>query len=182
MHRYRSAVSRRLVPVLGALAANASAESDPDDPVRSYLNAQLIDVLYEPRMAVDRLLDNLPAAIFAMLPVYAVLLKVFYFGRHRYYVENLVFAAHLHTYLFLVFTVLLLLPDHTGRAVIDTVSSWLALLLTLGMGVYHYLALKRYFGDGHPVTALKFTAIIIIYLALLMPTALLLLLFTLATL
>ena len=40
------------------------------------------------------------------------------------------------------------------------------------IGVYHYLALRRYFGEGRIRTALKFSVLMLFYSALLLPTAL----------
>ena len=59
-----------------------------------------------------------PYAMFALLPAFAALLKAVYLGRKRRYPdrprlygEHLVFAAHNHAFLFMVGTLMLLLPE-----------------------------------------------------------------------
>ncbi|MBW4696898.1 MAG: DUF3667 domain-containing protein [Aphanocapsa lilacina HA4352-LM1] len=53
----------------------------------------------------DRLIrdieDNLPIAVFTLLPVFALLLKVFYWRSGRYYAEHLIFSLHFHAFIFL---------------------------------------------------------------------------------
>lgn len=142
-----------------------------------YLLGQMIDVLYEPGTAIDQLMGNLPIAMFIMLPVYALLLKLFYYRKHRFYVENLVFATHLHTFAFLIFTVGMLLPDQTGYEWLDGVVDTLSGLFMIALAVYHFLALKRYFEDGNLVTLVKFCFLMLVYLSILMPTAFIAVLF-----
>jgi hypothetical protein len=150
--------------------------------VQIYLLRQLVDVLYEPGTALNQLMDNLPLAIFVMLPVYALLLKLFYFRQGRFYVENLVFATHLHTFLFLIFTILLLLPENTGVETIDTIVEAVSICLTLLLAIYHYTALKRYFQNGYVATAFKFLGLMFFYVLLLSPAALsIVVIFTLVT-
>jgi hypothetical protein len=141
------------------------------DAVDVYILNQLIDALYEPSTVVAQLMDNLPIAMFVMLPIYALLLKIFYFGKHRYYVENLVFAAHLHTFAFLVFTVELLLPGSIAIGWLDSLVEAVASILMLALAFYHFVALKHYFQDGTGITLLKFVGLMTVYLAMLLPGA-----------
>jgi hypothetical protein len=136
-----------------------------------YVLGHLVDAIYEPASLLDQLVNNLPIAIFVMLPVYALLLKIFYYGRRRYYVENLVFATHLHTFAFIVFTLLVLLPDQTGAGILGAVITGLSNLLWLCLALYQYLALKRYFGGSYFATLLKFGGLMFVYAVLLVPAA-----------
>ncbi len=153
------------------LAKGVGDRSEELEAVEVYVFGRLVDAIYEPASLLDQLVDNLPVAIFIMLPVYALLLKIFYVGRHRYYVENLVFATHLHTFVFILFTLLLLLPDQPSVGFLGTATTWLATLLWLWLALYHYLALKRYFGDSHFATLLKFSGLMFVYAVLLLPAA-----------
>jgi len=170
----------KLILLLLADAISKSPESM--DSVNIFLTGQIVDALYRPGTALNQLLDNLPIAIFVMLPVYALLLKLFYFRKRRYYVETLVFAIHLHTFAFLVFTVLLLLPEHSDHPAVTAIVSVISTGLTLSLAIYHYLALKRYFQEGGWTTLVKFSGLMIFYLLLLSPAALtMVVVFTLAT-
>lgn len=55
----------------------------------------------------------------------------------------------------------------------DSVADWIELLLFLWVLVYHYLALRRYYGNGRFRTALKCTALTVCYGILLIPGMLL---------
>ena len=51
---------------------------------------------------VSKLIDNIPAALFVLLPLMAFVLKVMYPLSKRYYVEHLLFVVHYHAYFFLM--------------------------------------------------------------------------------
>lgn len=162
--RPESSVARlATVELAGALAEN------PPGPVGRYMVRYLVDTLHDPGGMFDELLDQLPVAMFVMLPVYAGLLALFYAGRRRYYVEHLVFGLHVHTLTYLVFTVILLVPtpEEAGLAASiggATVNALLGLLVA-----YQYLALKRYYGGTHWGTLWRFVGLFIAYAMLLGP-------------
>lgn len=136
--------------------------------------AQMVDVLYRPSLAVDRLVDNLPISMFFMLPAYALLLQLFYWGKRRYYVEHLMFGVHIHIVAFMAFTALLLLDNALGEAVDG--------LLTAALFAYYYLALRRYYGDGRLRTAIKWLGLMATYTVMLAPGLLLAMFITLYSL
>ena len=137
--------------------------------------AQMVDVLYRPSLAFDRLVDNLPISMFFMLPAYALLLQLFYWRKRRYYVEHLMFGVHVHIVAFMAFTALLLLPDNGfGEAVGG--------LLTAALFAYYYLALRRYYGDGRLRTAVKWLGLMATYTVMLAPGLLLAMFITLYSL
>ncbi len=129
------------------------------DPFERYMFGQLIDAIDDPREMLSNLVDNLPVLLFVMLPIYAALLKLFYIKRRRYYVENLVFAAHLHSFAFVIYALMLMLPDET----------WLDMLLMSMMAFYHFTALRRYFGESFRRTMVKYLAQVVVYFLLLLP-------------
>jgi len=154
------------------LAADLEQGRTAQNQLSLFLIGQLVDAVYAPQEVLRRLLDNLPVAAFFLLPVFAGLLSLFYFRAQRFYIENLVFATHLHTFAFIVYAVMLLLPD---AAFIDS-------LLPLLLFAYHFTALKRYYRESAVRTFFKYTAQMTIYFLLLFPMALVLVaVFTLAT-
>jgi hypothetical protein len=159
------------------LARGMEESPREQDAAEIFLLGQMIDALYEPGTALDQLMDNLPIAMFIMLPIYALLLKLFYYRKHRFYVENLVFATHLHTFAFLVFTAQLLMPNQTSYEWLQGLFDTLSGLFMIALAVYHFLALKRYFEDGNLVTLVKFCFLMLLYLSILMPTAFIAVLF-----
>ncbi len=152
------------------------------DELRLFVINKFIDVVYEPQKMVDGMLANMPIAMFLLLPVFALLLRVIYYNRHRYYVENLVFATHLHTFAFLVYTVLLLIPDQSSNEFIASIADVASSLLFLLLFIYHFTALKRYYGDGYWRTGAKYILQMGLYFFVLTPIAFAsVLLFTMAT-
>jgi hypothetical protein len=66
-----------------------------------------------------------PYAMFALVPAFALLLKLAYLGRHKRYPhrprlfgEHLVFAAHNHAFFFVAATAALLAPAGLLRAIV----------------------------------------------------------------
>ena len=131
---------------------------------------QFVDTLDNPKGALDQLMDNLPVALFVLLPVYAFLLQLFYWRSGRFYIEHLVFGIYLHTLAFLLFTLLMILPDSEDA---NGLFSLLSSTLQLGFFAYYFLALKRYYGQGRVLTVVKFGGLLIAYSVLLIPGLLL---------
>lgn len=152
--------------------AGSVDETTGSNRVETFLIGQLVDAMHEPESIARQFMDNLAIGVFVMLPVYAGLLKLFYVGAQRYYVEHLVFATQLHTFTFLVFSVLVVLPEQSGTAWVDSLVAQVSTGLLLWIMVYHYLALRRYFGEGRIRTALKFAGLMGFYSVMLLPTAL----------
>lgn len=130
------------------------------DRVGLYVLGQVIDFLDNPWAAAQTWLENLPVAMFCVLPLYALLLKIVYPFR-RFYAEHLVFAMHIHTVAFIVFTIFLLLPD---AAAID---DWLSPLLFLAFAVYQFLALHNYYGGSILATTFRYGVLAVSYSLLL---------------
>jgi hypothetical protein len=96
------------------------------------------------RAVVSDLLDYAPHMMFVLLPLFALLLKLLYIRRRRYYAEHFVFALHVHAFYFLMFFVMLALP-------------WgeLNTLFLFAMAAYLWLAMKRVYAQGWFRTTVK---------------------------
>lgn len=68
-----------------------------------------------------RFLSYFPYAMFALLPLFAGLMQLAYRNRRLHYAEHLVFALHLHSFWFVGFALIAVLPDAIGGWI------WLAL-------------------------------------------------------
>lgn len=100
--------------------------------------------------------EHAPKVMFVMLPVFALLLKLFYF--RRYYVEHFIFALHLHAFTFAIFTLVLILPDW-----IPYVSG----LLLAWIPIYTFIAMKQVYGQGLFGTVIKWWTLGVAYTVLL---------------
>ena len=167
------------VVATGALAAPQAGEAsdgEEDDfgTGLTFLAGAIVEVLHDQRAAARQLLDNLPLAMFVTLPAYALLLKLFFVSSRRYYAEHFIFAIHLHTFSFLVYTAMLLLPDYSdspgGHAgVLGQVVELVFWGLFAWVTAYSYLALRRYYRNGRVVTAFKWFVLGGCYVVLLIP-------------
>lgn len=175
-HRYKvdeilmrpaDAISRSLLIELSQSLAEGEGEGLHPD----LLNL-ILDGLYEPRLAFERSLDNLPVAMFLMLPIYAGLLALLYVQKRRYFVEHLVFAVHVQTFVFLALIILLLLPNQTALPRLDQAIAGVEAVLMAVTFVYQYQALRRYYGEGRFATLIKFSVLLFVYFVLLVPALL----------
>jgi hypothetical protein len=150
-------VTREFVPTV-----SGSGESiEPASPLRRYLFTQFVTALADPSRFVRDLFDNLPVVLFVILPFYAGILNLMYRRPRRYYVENLVFVTHLHSFAFVIYAALLLL---SGIGEADS-------LLYLLLAGYHFAALKRYYRNSYLRTACKFLVQVFLYFFILVPTS-----------
>ena len=126
------------------------------------------------RAAVQRLiagaLSVLPQTMFVLLPLFALILKVFYLFKRRLYMEHLIVALHSHAFIFLSILVFFAL------AALGTLahSAWLSVPLGLATAaawiwlfVYLWLMQKRVYGQGWFFTTVKYWCVGICYTVLL---------------
>jgi hypothetical protein len=102
-------------------------------------------------------------AIFVFMPIFALLMIPLYRKRHYFYSEFLVFSIYFHTFLFSVFSILIIFFRF-----INVDFEIIATLLLLGMVVYLGLSLKRVFEDSIPVTVIKTVLLSLTYSFLLL--------------
>jgi len=115
---------------------------------------------------LSKLLDSVPAALIALLPIMALVLKALYPLSKRYYVEHVLFVVHYHAFVFLILSVqimfsrlvsLLSLPE--SIPVITSVAVSLYIL------VYLFKAMRRVYEQGWFFTMLKNLVLLSAYFA-----------------
>ncbi len=118
------------------------------------------------RAFLDKLLDNVPAALFVLLPLMALVLKVLYPLSKRYYVEHLLFVVHYHAFVFLILT-LQVLGTRLGSLlrVPDTLNNVIGFAMAMYVPVYLYKALRRVYEQGRFFTIVKFLILTFAYFA-----------------
>ena len=163
-------LARSIVLDWSANMSEAQADGYVPSAVDTILIHSGIDALASPQRTLNELMDNLPVALFFLLPAYAFLLKLFYIRKHRYYVEHLVFALHLHTFAFIVFTAMVLLPEQPEDEL--TAVSLIGNGLFFGYFVYYFFALRRYYQQSRLATCFKFWLLLLAYSVLLGPSML----------
>jgi len=127
--------------------------------------------------AVARIVEGvfgvLPQTMFVMIPVFALVLKLFYVFRRRLYVEHLIVALHSHAFIFFALLLITLLGYAKGAiaphvpfagGVIGVVS----FAMWVWIPVYLLIMQKRVYRQGWGMTILKYWLIGSVYFWLLM--------------
>jgi hypothetical protein len=118
------------------------------------------------RAFLNELLDNVPAALFVLLPLMALVLKILYPLSKRYYVEHLLFVVHYHAFVFLVLSLQVLFTRLASLLRLpDTPVDVTVLAVSLYVPVYLYKALRRVYGQGRVFSVLKFWLLALAYFA-----------------
>ncbi|MFC5551450.1 DUF3667 domain-containing protein [Massilia aerilata] len=96
-----------------------------------------------------------PYAVFAMMPLFALYLKILYLGTGKRYGEHLLFALHTNAFAFLMLTLLLVIPSGVPLA---------GKLLGLWLTFYLPTAMRRVYGGSRKMTALRWIVLMFLHL------------------
>ncbi|MEQ9440061.1 MAG: DUF3667 domain-containing protein [Cyclobacteriaceae bacterium] len=107
-------------------------------------------------------LQNMPIMMFLLIPLFALLLKLFYIRKKkRLYVQHLTHALHLHA--FILFLLSLLLVLYLIFDINGTLRIWINLVAALLLLVYVFFSFRRIYQQGWFKTMLKLFLIGIVY-------------------
>jgi len=126
----------------------------------------------DPAVFKDALLGAIPSTLFVLLPVFALMLKLLYAFKRRLYMEHLIVALHSHA--FLLLTLLLVFVTMAlrqwlapGAGALHSLLGLIEGLMFAWMPVYLLLMQKRVYGQGWPMTLLKYSLLGFSYVLLL---------------
>lgn len=114
---------------------------------------------------IKRFVDTIPIAMFFLLPLFAFILKIFYFRRGPY-AYHLVFSFYFFSFLFTVFCLIVSFNRFVTEIPMEI--NWLIVLSTF---VYFYLALLNFYNRNWFTTLIKSGVITFIFLLMVMPFA-----------
>ena len=105
---------------------------------------------------------NFPKLMFFLLPLFALILSIAFKKNKKFYVEHLIYAFHLHCFLFLFLGVIiiikLLIPGNW-----DVVLDWIGILAAITIMVYFYKSLRTVYHRSGFRTITKMIGISIVY-------------------
>jgi hypothetical protein len=113
--------------------------------------------------------NSVPIAMFFLLPLFALLLKIFYFNKGRY-AYHLVFSFYYFSFLFTVFSIIF------GLNMIWDIPDWIDWLITVSTFFYLFLALKNFYEQHWFLSLFKSGVITFVFLLMVIPTTMILLL------
>ena len=96
----------------------------------------------------------MPYAVFLMMPVFALYLKVLYLGSGRRFGEYLLFALHVNGFAFLAMTLMMLVPGFLG------IVEW---VLGLWLVFYLPIAMRRVYGGSRIGTGLRWVVLMTLH-------------------
>jgi hypothetical protein len=118
-----------------------------------------------PKLFASAIYGNVPRAFFVFLPLFALLLELFY-RKQGYYVDHVVFSLYYHAFVFLTFSLFFL---------VGLTRSWLPVAVTFPVRFaliawpfgYLPIALRRVYGGSRTMTGFKLVGLALLYLPLL---------------
>lgn len=126
----------------------------------SWLKRYLDKKIADPEAFKHEMMTNISHAIFLMIPVFALALRVAYYKRHYRYPAYIYFSLHYHAIVFFIFAVSAL-AAWLHSELIDTLMFFVVLC---GPLLYLHLSMRRVFGGTRQRTALRIAALSAIYL------------------
>lgn len=96
-------------------------------------------------------MGNISWMLFLMVPVFALLLKLFYIRRKIYYVEHLIFTFHTHSFIFLLFA----LNAFLNNFMLENTQNIFNLISIILAWVYLFIAMKHVYKQGFIKTFFK---------------------------
>lgn len=126
-----------------------------------------------PRLIVREVFDVLPATMFVLLPVVALIFKFWYLFSGRFYIEHLILALHNHSFVFVMLILSLFLETlevrfaDRGWDVLEQLAYYLSYAIAFWIPVYLVWSLRTVYQQGWALTLVKGFVIGLSYLALL---------------
>ncbi|URL58249.1 DUF3667 domain-containing protein [Luteibacter flocculans] len=110
----------------------------------------------------------LPQTLLVMIPVFALILKLFYVFRRRLYMEHIIVALHSHAFLFISLLGLMILgfakeAIQPHAAIAAKLIGLVQFAMWAWMPIYLLLMQKRVYRQGWPMTLLKYWLIGSVY-------------------
>lgn len=117
---------------------------------------QLIRTLSDPQMMVNKVLKLMSWAFFLLLPVFALILKLFYIRVH--FIRHLIFSMYMHSFIFIILTIIVFLG-----IVFNSNSGWLISAMLLTIPIYLVIAMKNFYGQKVLLVLPRFIGVTILY-------------------
>jgi hypothetical protein len=132
------------------------------DPERRRKFQKYVLMFRMPELVIAKVLKYLSWAFFLLLPLFALILKLFFIRKKRYFIQHFIFSIHVHSMIFFIISIMVALALLFGSSV-----SILYYLLMLSAIIYQVIALKVFYNIKTGSSILRFLGINIFYQILL---------------
>src|SRR3989440_4227978 len=119
------------------------------------------------KLFMETLRSNIPAMMLCCIPIFAFILKILYIRAGRYYVEHLVYALHIHTFLY-VAVIITSLAVMGANLTVPALAGWIRGLMACAIVVQIFLSIRRVFKQGWFLTFVEFLFGGLVYLRVLL--------------
>jgi hypothetical protein len=113
------------------------------------------------------LISNLAPMVLCCIPLFALVLKILYIFKRRFYIDHLIFALHTHAFLFLSTVVIIGIGFLLRWAVPFAFTPIVCTFLGIAVLVELLIAIRRVYGQNWVATIFKFSLGSLIYAVLL---------------
>ncbi|MDQ2659516.1 MAG: DUF3667 domain-containing protein [Verrucomicrobiota bacterium] len=107
------------------------------------------------QLFLETLRSNVPTMMLCCIPIFAFILKILYLRQRRFYIAHLVYALHIHSFVYLAVVVIVLLAMGANRTV-PALSGWLIGLLVFATCLLVFSSIRRVYKQGWFMSILKF--------------------------
>lgn len=131
-------------------------KNERDGFIKHYFTRRVIELNQYDNPAqkfLEDFLHKIPKMMFLLLPLFALILKLVYINKDRYYYEHLIYSFHVHSAIFLSILATMFL-QWLFFFVYD-ISAWLSLACTIYIIWYIYRSLRTFYGSTRWITVLK---------------------------
>jgi len=108
--------------------------------------------------------DSIPLALFILLPIFAFILKLF-FWRRGSFAHHLVFSFYYFSFLFTLLSIILILNF------IWNVPNWIDWIFVLFINIYLFIAVKQFYRQGYLLSFFKTGTVLFLYMLFVLPIA-----------
>ncbi|HSH38066.1 MAG TPA: DUF3667 domain-containing protein [Chthoniobacterales bacterium] len=134
------------------------SDGKPKEPLEIWLEGRVKEKFGEDgtkaEIFLETLRSNIPTMMLACVPLFAFVLKVLYIRQRRYYVEDLVCALHIHTFVYVAVVVITMISMGTMR-VLPAIQPLLVFILSVAAAVQVFLSIRRVYKQGWIKTTFK---------------------------
>jgi hypothetical protein len=116
---------------------------------------------------IATLFSNLPYMMLACIPLFAFVLKVLYIRRHIFYIDHLIYALHIHTFVYTGIMLIVLATIGLNHVVPGSIAGWTIALLWTAFVVQILLSIRRVYRQGWFISIFKFLFGGVVYLIVL---------------
>ena len=150
------------IPTLNPQDITIAVDGEPNSSasqIEKKLFKSVKNAIDNPNDFIANIIDKMPIVAFLLLPIYALIFKLFFLKTKRFYIEHLVLAIHNQSFFFATYTLILIINILTAHEY----NSPLMTFLLICSPLYLAFSLKKTYLQSWALTIAKTTAICGLY-------------------